>query len=178
MRRRPVLTPGTWQVFPHGEWLDHAGWTERAGVGPVLPAGDRALRLAVRLVDEHLDEAGLYMAHHNRWKVSARDNDAGRRLAAEQRPLLGPLAGGLGRWFAARQARRLPYLFSVAPEEARFDDLPARLRPPSRAGFPPTHALLEERFAVLLSILETLLAERAYLFGDRFTLADSPADRL
>jgi glutathione S-transferase len=165
---------------PHGEhlydssaigaWLDAQGHTKES---PLVPAGDPALRFAIRLVDEALDEVGLYLVHHNRWVVSARDNDAGARLAAEMRPLLGPLAAAVGRSFPARQVRRLPYLFSVAPPEARFDDLPVRLRPPQRPGFPPTHALLDTAFARLLAALEPLLAAGSFLFGERFTLADA-----
>ena len=152
-----------------GEWLDRA----HPGPYPLLPRGDPALRLAVRLVDEHFDEFGLYMVHHNRWVVSARGNDAGARLARDFRPVLGPLAQLLAHSFPARQVRRLPYLFSVAPGDAGFDDLPPRLRPPAREGFPPTHLLLEERFARTLAVLEKVLAARPYLFGERFTLADA-----
>jgi glutathione S-transferase len=135
---------------------------------------DPALRWAVRLIDEALDEVGLYLVHHNRWVVSAHDNDAGARLAREMRPLLGPLAPLVGYFFPARQVRRLPYLFSVAPPDtARFDDLPVRLRPPTRPGFPPTHELLEDAFAELLAAIEPVLSSRPYLLGTRFTLADA-----
>jgi hypothetical protein len=140
---------------------------------PFLPAGDAALRFAVRLADEALDEVGLYLVHHNRWVVSAADNDAGARLAREMRPLLGPLASILGRQFPIRQVRRLPYLFSVAPSDASFGNLPSSLRPPSRPGFPPTHELLEQAFAQLLAAVEPVLAARPFLFGERFTLADA-----
>jgi glutathione S-transferase len=155
-----------------GAWLDAERHTAASAL---LPSGDAALRFAVRLVDEAFDEVGLYLAHHNRWVVSARDNDAGARLAREMRPLLGPMARALGRSFPARQVRRLPYLFSVAPPDADFGDLPPRLRPPARAGFPPTHALLEQAFEALLAALEPLLAARPFLFGERFTLADASA---
>jgi len=153
-----------------GAWLDAQGPTRES---PLIPAGDATLRFAIRLVDEALDEVGLYLVHHNRWVVSARDNDAGARLAAEMKPLLGPLAAVVGRSFPARQVRRLPYLFSVAPAGAGFDDLPAHLRPPQRAGFPPTHALLDETFARLLAALEPIFAAQPFLFGERFTLADA-----
>lgn len=155
-----------------GLWLDARGATRAA---PLVPAADPALAFAVRLVDEALDEVGLYLVHHQRWVVSARDNDAGLRLAREMRPLLGPAARVLARSFPARQVRRLPYLLSVAPPEAAaaFADLPPRLRPPARAGFPATHALLEEAHARLLAALEPLLAVRPFLFGERFTLADA-----
>lgn len=151
-------------------WLDARGAT---GASPLLPSGDAATHFAVRLVDEALDEVGLYLVHHNRWVVSARDNDAGARLAREMRPLLGPLSPAIRRSFPARQVRRLPYLFSVAPDGADFRELPVRLRPPRRRGFPPTHGLLEALFAELLAALEPLLSVRPFLFGERFTLADA-----
>jgi glutathione S-transferase len=153
-----------------GLWLDAQGYTQTSRL---LPSEDAALRFAVRLVDEALDEFGLYLAHHNRWAVAARDNDAGARLAREMRPLLGPLASVLGRSFPARQTRRLPYLFSVAQDEADLFGLPARLRPPQRAGFPPTHALLDDAYARLVGALEPLLSAQPFLFGERFTLADA-----
>lgn len=153
-----------------GAWLDDRGLTR---AGTLLPEGDPPLRFAVRLVDEALDEVGLYLVHHNRWVASACDNDAGVRLAREMRPLLGPFAAVLARSFPARQVRRLPYLFSVAPGDADFGDLPPRLRPPTRAGFPPTHALVDDAYARLVAALEPLFATRPFLFGERFTLADA-----
>jgi glutathione S-transferase len=153
-----------------GAWLDTRGATQDA---KLVPAEDPALRFAVQLVDEALDEVGLYLVHHNRWVIAARDNGAGARLARELRPLLGPLAGGVALAFPARQVRRLPYLFSVAKPDVSWADLPPRLRPPPRSGFPPTHALLDELFASLLAALEPLLAARPFLFGERFTLADA-----
>ncbi len=153
-----------------GRWLDRE---PLAGPSPLLPSDDRALRFAIQLVDEALDELGLYLVHHRRWVLSARDNDAGARLAREFRPLAGPLAAAIARSFPARQVRRLPYLFSVAPPDGDFGDLPVRLRPPTRRGFPPTHALLDSIFDQLLDALEPLLAEQPFLFGERFTLADA-----
>jgi glutathione S-transferase len=157
-----------------GRWLDEYGPHPNERATALVPADDPGLRFAVRLIDEALDEVGLYLVHHNRWVVSARDNDAGARLAREMRPLLGPLAPPVGHFFPARQVRRLPYLFSVAPSDAaRFDDLPLRLRPPTRPGFPPTHELLEDAFAELLAAIEPVLSSRPYLLGARFTLADA-----
>jgi glutathione S-transferase len=153
-----------------GAWLDA---TARTAPASLLPRDDGALCFAVRLVDEALDEVGLYLVHHNRWVVSAHDNDAGQRLAREMRPLLGPFARVLARSFPARQVRRLPYLLSVAPSDADCWALPRRLRPPAPEGFPPTHALLEEAFARLLGALEPLLSVQSFLFGERFTLADA-----
>ena len=153
-----------------GVWLDREQPPERP---PLLPREDRALRFAVQLVDEALDELGLYLVHHRRWVLSARDNDAGARLAREFRPLAGPFAAAIARSFPARQVRRLPYLFSVAPPDGDFGDLPERLRPPARRGFPPTHALLDTMFDGLLAALEPLVANQPFLFGERFTLADA-----
>src|SRR5262245_5925471 len=168
-----VFGPGGENLYDStaiGSWLDAQGFTNEA---QLVPTHDPALRFAIQLVDEALDEVGLYLVHHTRWVVAARDNDAGARLARELRPLLGPLAAGAAYAFPARQVRRLPYLFSVAPPGAGFADLPARLRPPQRAGFPPTHALLEGFFDELLGALEPLLAAQPFLFGERFTLADA-----
>jgi glutathione S-transferase len=159
-----------------GGWLDETGRITRAGAAAILPEDDAALPFAIQIVDEYFDEFGLYMVHHNRWKIAARDNGAGKRLAHDMRPLLGPIARLIELRFPPRQVRRLPYLFSVGVAGDRsFDDLPKRLRPPSRPGFAPTHALLEDAFARVLATLDALLADRPYLFGDRFTLADASA---
>ena len=151
------------------QWLD-----ARTGDGDLrwIPE-DPATAFIVRLIDDYADEFGLYMVHHNRWKVSATDNDAGARLAREYATLFGPARHAFGRWFARRQVRRLPYLFSVAPDGFHIDGVRAVLTPPARTGFPPTHALLEDAFARLLDILETLLEARPFVLGDRPTLADA-----
>jgi glutathione S-transferase len=155
-----------------GEWLD-TQWPHRRAAS-LIPEEDPAVRFVVRLIDEAFDEVGLYLVHHNRWVVAARDNDAGIRLAREFRPLLGPLAKIPERSFPARQVRRLPYLFSVAPQPGNaFNDLPRSLQPPARTGFPPTHELLERMFSDLLSALESVLAKHPFLLGERFTLADA-----
>ncbi len=130
-----------------------------------LPAGQRvipddpAAAFVVRLIDDYLDEFGLYMVHHNRWKLSAADNTAGKLVAHEYRSIYGPLEFITAKVFSKRQTRRMPYLFSVAP-----DSLP---------GFPPTHDLLESCWFRLIDILETLLTERPFVLGERFTLADA-----
>jgi glutathione S-transferase len=61
----------------------------------------------------------------------------------------------------------------VAPDEVGFAELPGRLQPPRRAGFPATHALLDDLYAQLLGALEPLLSAQPFLFGERFTLADA-----
>ena len=154
-------------------WLDK---NHAAAAGPLLPTNP-ALGFVCAFLDEAFDEVGLYLVHHNRWKLAAGDNDhPGRRLAREYATQLPP---GTGRffasWFERRQVRRLPYLFSVAPEGYRVDGLAAELTPPSRAGFPPTHRLLEETWERVLAALETVLAAQPFLFGERFTLADASA---
>ncbi|MBM4265265.1 MAG: hypothetical protein FJ144_01410 [Deltaproteobacteria bacterium] len=158
-----------------GAWLQEQALLP--GRRPIFLPPDPATAFVVRLLDEYADELGLYMAHHNRWKVSAADNDAGARLAQEFRaqggplhPLTGPL---LAEWFSRRQVSRLPYLFSVAPAGFRVPGVAPARQPPSREGFPPTHALLEESFARLLGCLEPLLRERPYLLGGGPTLADA-----
>jgi hypothetical protein len=113
------------------------------------------------------------MVHHNRWVLSAADNDAGARLGREFRFLFGPFDRLFGKWFAARQTRRLPYLFSVAPAGFRIEGLPPERQPPSRDGFSPTHALLDQAFDRLIAILERLLAARPFVLGERFTLVDA-----
>jgi glutathione S-transferase len=128
------------------------------------------------LIDEYFDELGLYFAHHNRWVVSAATNDAGERLARELRSLV-PRAfrQRVADGFAARQVRRLPYLFSVAPADPERYDLPSARRPPGRVGFPPTHELLDTCFRRLLDRLETVLRAQGFFFGATFTVADASA---
>lgn len=130
-----------------------------------------------RFLDEAFDEVGLYLVHHNRWKLAAGDNGRpGRRLARAFRTLLPPGLGPLfAPWFERRQVRRLPYLFSVAPPGYRVPGLPRALTPPSREGFPPTHRLLEETWERILAALEQILAVQPFLLGQRFSLADASA---
>jgi len=141
--------------------------------GPLVP-GDPALAFAAQLIDEAFDEFGLYLVHHARWVVSATTNDAGARLAREFARVLPPGAGrGFARRFAARQVRRLPYLFSVAPSGFAIDGLPPDLTPPARAGFPATHRLITHAWEAYLDGVEAVLREQPYLLGERFTLADA-----
>ena len=150
------------------QWLDCKLPDERRTI-----PNDEAVAFVIRLVDDYADEFGLYMVHHNRWKVSARDNDAGSRVAREFRFIAGPLQPWFARRFAARQTRRLPYLFSAASAGFHIDGLPSSRQPPSRPDFPPTHQLLEQSFDRLLRILEELLSKRSFVLGERFTLADA-----
>ena len=153
-------------------WIDDH---HPAAVGPLFPR-EPAPRFVAALIDEAFDEIGLYMVHHNRWKVAALDNDPGQRLAREMAKLLPPGAGRIyGRWFARRQVRRLPYLFSVAPPGYAVPGLSEALTPPARRDFPPTHELLEEAWRRTLAALEELLGTQPFLLGGRFTAADASA---
>jgi glutathione S-transferase len=153
-------------------WLDDRAESTAPRSVPV----DGAVRFAARLIDEYFDEMGLYFAHHNRWVVSAATNDAGERLAREFRSLVPrALRQRFADGFAARQVRRLPYLFSVAPADPeRYDVAPAR-RPVGRVGFPPTHELLDTCFRRILDRLETVLRAQPFFFGEAFTVADASA---
>jgi len=106
--------------------------------------------------------------------TSAKDNDAGERVANEMVRALPALGRRqFAQWFARRQVRRLPYLFSVAPAGYRVEGLPQALTPPSRPDFHETHTLLDDAFTRSLDLVENVLRERPFLFGDRFTLADA-----
>ena len=138
---------------------------------PRLPAQ----RFICQLIDEAYDEFGLYMVHHNRWVTSAATNCMGDFTGREMRKVL-PL--GLHRLAArtlpARQVRRCPYLFSVAP--AGFDaGVSANITPPARPGFPPTHDILDSAWRRYLASMERILQHQPYLLGDHFTLADASA---
>jgi glutathione S-transferase len=138
-----------------------------------LVPSDPKLAFICQLIDEAFDEFGLYMVHHMRWVGAAQSTPMGAMTAREFRPLLPPvfmplLAARLCR----RQAARCPYLFSVAP--VGYDAGVSRDRAaPSRHGFPPTHALLEEAWRGYLAAIEQLLTIQPFLLGDRFTLADA-----
>ncbi len=150
-----------------GEWLD-----QRSAASTSLIPADPALRFTVKLLDEFADEWMLYLVHHYRWKVSAQDNNAGKRLGHELRWITLGVDAPAACFFSARQVRRLPYLFSVAPQGFHIPGLPPDRQPPSREGFPPTHALLEESYRRILLALEPIVSSRPYLFGNAPTLAD------
>jgi glutathione S-transferase len=141
---------------------------------PLVPQDPR-LAFICQLIDEAFDEFGLYMVHHMRWVGSARTTPMGEMTARELHPLLPPgSAPFVARRLCRRQVSRCPYLFSVAPED--FDAGVSRERTsPSRPGFPPTHALLDEAWRHYLVAMEHLLNVQPYLLGARFTLADASA---
>lgn len=152
------------------QWLDEHHGTDARHLIP----RDPVCAFVTRLIDHHFDEFGLYVAHHHRWVTSAKDNDAGDRVADEfAKPLPRILRRQFGKWFARRQVKRLPYLFSVAPDGYQIDDLAPDLTPPSRPGFPETHTLLDDAFTRSLDLMEGVLQQRPFLFGTRFTLADA-----
>lgn len=140
------------------------------GSPPLLP-DEPWLRFLAHLIDEAVDEFGLYMVHHNRWVISAGTNDMGTFTARQAKTpaWLTPL---VARWLTRRQVRRCPYLFSVAPEgfDAGVDEAST---PPRRPGFPPTHDLLNEAWRAYLAALETILSVQPFVLGERFTLADA-----
>lgn len=144
----------------------------RPGV-PLLPSAP-VPRFFCLFLEEAFDELGLYILHHQRWVRSARSTRAPQRVAAEFSSLVPwPLQPLAQRRFAARQVRRLPYLFSVAAADAEASDLPRHRRPPARSAFPPTHALLEILFVRWLSAIEQALVETPFLFGPALTIADA-----
>ncbi len=153
-----------------------ARWLDREhpnALGPTIPR-EPSVAFVATWIEEAFDEIGLYLVHHNRWVISAATNDAGMRLAREYRSTLPAGTRGLfAGWFARRQVRRLPYLFSVAPEGFRINGVPRSLTPPSRPGFPPTHALLDDLYAEVVDRLEAILVRQPYLLGERFTIADA-----
>lgn len=129
------------------------------------------LNFLIDLIDEFFDDWGLYMVHHNRWKVSQNNNSAGRRLAYELRSLIGPLQPLVASFFSRRQTRRLPYLFSVAERPIKAEKLSYGV--PAHLGFDATHELLEQSFARILAALEPIFAKRSFLFGKAYSLADA-----
>ena len=154
-----------------GYWLDEAATPEQSYMFPV----ELDVRFAAQLIDEAFDEFGLYMVHHNRWVRSATDTTMGERTAQEMSRLITPLlARGIRVNLPRRQVRRCPYLFSVAPQGYTADVEPQRV-PPARAGFPPTHDLLDESWRAYLAAMETILAAQPFILGERFTIADASA---
>jgi glutathione S-transferase len=141
---------------------------------PLVPA-QHPERFLCQLIDEAFDEFGLYLVHHNRWVTSAATNVMGATTASEMAAWLPEaMRRRIARRLARRQSQRCPYLFSVAP--ANFDaGVDADITPPTRAGFPATHELLDEAWRRYLAAMEAVLTQQSYLLGDQFTLADASA---
>ena len=148
-------------------WFDQHTESSRK----LLP-DDALAHFVAALIDDYADEFGLYLVHHNRWKVSAHDNDASARLAGEM-GIPGVLKKPVMARWQRRQTERLPYLFSVAPSGFYLNGMPAGVQPPSRPGFPATHDLLETAFERLITRLDALLQQRSFILGERMTLADA-----
>jgi glutathione S-transferase len=150
-------------------WLDMHTTTD-----PLVKVGaDQKLHFLIHLIDEYFDEFGLYLVHHGRWKISAKNNTAGWRLANEMPVAFAPFRKLIDNFFSHRQIKRLPYLFSVAPKDFFITGLAKKKQPPSHKNFPATHALLEQSYLNILNALEPIFQSRPYLFGHRFTLADA-----
>lgn len=154
-----------------------AHWLDDEAILPfkrsrLRPNDNSAVHFVINLIDEYADEFGLYMVHHNRWKISAKGNNAGDRLSKEMPVLAMPVRRLINTFFSERQVRRLPYLFSIAEEGFHIEGVNNERQPPSRTGFPETHRLLEEAFEKLMQALEPIFTQRAYLLGERATLAD------
>jgi glutathione S-transferase len=188
VRRFPALSPelDEYPAVPFYTWdgdifhydssalAYHLDERSQASHTPLVPR-DPQLGFVCRLLDEAFDEFGLYMVHHVRWVTSARTTPMGDMTARELRPLLPPgFTPMVAKRLYHRQVSRCPYLFSVAPEG--YDAGVSRGRtPPARAGFPPTHALLDEAWRRYLAAMESLLAQQPFLLGERFSLADASA---
>lgn len=113
---------------------------------PLLPA-QPWLRFLAQLIDEAVDEFGLYMARHNRLVICAVTNEMGV-CTARQVKLPVWLIRPVARWRTRRQVRRCPCLFSVARPEGFDAGVDEALTPPNRSGFPPTPDLLNEANAL------------------------------
>ncbi len=150
-------------------WLD-----QNTDTFNIVRASDKpSINFIIQLIDEYFDEFGLYMVHHYRWKISAKDNTAGRRLANEMPNFAAPFRCWIDRFFSHRQIRRLPYLFSVAPQGYQIAGLAKKRQPPKHHQFPATHDLLEKSYLNILNALEGIFINRDFLLGERFTLADA-----
>ncbi len=166
-------TPGEWLYDSSGvaQWLDAVP----TGDTPKLYPEDPVQHFIAHLIDEAFDEFGLYMAHHNRWVISARDTRMGEETAKEfSRLVPWPFPRWMARHLPRRQVQRCPYLFSVAPQDYS-ERVESERIPPSRDGFPPTHNLLSQSWLTYLTAMESLLAQQPFLLGQRFTVADASA---
>ncbi|GAB5449910.1 MAG: hypothetical protein Hals2KO_02380 [Halioglobus sp.] len=141
---------------------------------PLIPT-EGALAFVAQLIDEAFDEFGLYLVHHMRWAGTWRTTTMPDVTAAEMRLLMPRfMRARLPDSLAARQSRRCPYLFSVAPQGFDLGIAQAQT-PPSLPGFPETHSLLNGAWRSFLAAMEAVLAKQPFLLGDRFTLADASA---
>ena len=186
IQRFPELTPGM-DEYPEVPFYTQDGrhfYYDSTGLAhhldslslqheaPLLP-GEPGLNFICQLIDEAFDEFGLYMVHHNRWVTSARTNVMGEVTSAEMGKVLPfGMRKSFARKMPARQVRRCPYLFSVAPPGFE-PGVEKALTAPAKAGFPATHDLLDAAWRQYLAAMEQLLQQQPYLLGERFTLADA-----
>src|SRR5262245_16212504 len=162
-----------WDSSAIVRWLDAR--PPRALAAPLVPREPRA-RFAAHLLDEAFDEVGLYALHHQRWVVSAKSTRAAEVAGEEFRSLIPrPLRRWSQETFAARQVRRLPYLFSVAPSGFHVPGVAPHRQPRPRPGFPATHELLARVHEGLVAGLEGALAAAPFLLGSCFSIADAAA---
>ncbi|BFM16684.1 hypothetical protein R50073_28670 [Maricurvus nonylphenolicus] len=149
-------------------WLDG-----QVQLRPALWPDDPKLAFVARLLDDAMDEFGIYLVHHMRWSISPHTNDAGKRLHKEFGSLL--FWSGeekFAREFSRRQTSRLPYLFSMPPQG--YDaQLPDYLTAPIKQGWPQTHTLLNDAWTDFINCLEKILRVQPYLLGERFSMADA-----
>ncbi len=164
---------GPW-FFDSTGFAHHLDAMGQGNATPLIPP-ESALAFVAQLIDEAFDEFGLYLVHHMRWAGTRRTTTMPAVTVSEMRLLMPRfMQARLPYSLAARQSRRCPYLFSVAPEG--FDlGISQAQTPPSLPGFPETHSLLNEAWRSYLVAMEAVLAKQPFLLGDRFTLADASA---
>lgn len=151
-----------WLDDTRGNQVEHNLWPK-----------EPELAFVAQLIDDAMDDFGIYLAHHLRWVHSAATNDAGRRLHKEFGALL--FWAGERKFevnFSKRQVRRLPYLFSM-PAANYQQSVPDYLKAPIESDWPETHTLLDTAWQEIMGALEQVLSVQPYLLGERFTIADA-----
>jgi glutathione S-transferase len=137
-----------------GRWMSDTtpmiAWLEQRHPEPVVIPADPVQRYMSLLVEDYADEWLWRPAMHYRWSYDVDRHLAATRLARELLPLPLPLAARRS-WIARRQMR----LFVTG------DGIDERTR---------AHA--ESAYANALALLEPIVAERPFLFGERPTIAD------
>ncbi len=151
-------------------WLD----TQNSPIqGRKLWPVNPELQFIAQLIDEAGDDFMIHLAHHLRWFHSAKSNDAGQRLYTEFSRF--PLVSLLKKFpigFSQRQVRRLPYLFSMPPQNTQ-QNVPRYLTAPIKAGWPETHTLLDQLWHDCIRSLDDIVRHQPYLLGDSFTISDA-----
>jgi glutathione S-transferase len=120
------------------------------GVPSIVP-GDPALAFLSALLEEYADEWGNKWMFHYRWAYAPDCWATAERIALQMAGAQGPLAVAKARAaIAERMSGRLGFVGSN----------------------PTTRPLIEASFKRVLSILDSHLKDRAYVFGGKPTLAD------